>query len=350
MVNRAKRSGTRLPRSALPLLMSVLLLSAGPARSGDVLELYGDENVGTAGAQFLRLPVGARAVGLGRAYVACAVDGPAAFWNPAGIMRTPGLGNLFFSHVAYAADIDLEYAAYSWRRQNFGFALAGSMLRSGEIPRTDELHQEGTGGTFNANQFVLSASVAKSMTDRFSLGGTAKLYQENLDEFEVRGLLMDLGVLYYTGLGDLRVGFAVRNFGPDLQPGGTPPSLGPGYATPLEFQSFQAPTSGSFGLAYTWRLGSGTTLLTTSDFHHPTDASESFRAGAELGLAERLLLRGGFETNRLEGGLGAGFGVNLARDEWRIRLDYAVSDMGAFGTIHYLSLDLSPLPDGRRRR
>ncbi len=345
MVNRAMRTVT-----GLPLLVSALLLLAGPVRAGSVLELYGDENVGTAGAQFLRLPVGARAVGLGRAYVACAVDGPAAFWNPAGIMRTPGLGNLFFSHVAYAADIDLEYAAYTWRRQNFGFALTGSMLRSGEIPRTDELHQEGTGDTFNANQFVLSASVAKSMTDRFSLGGTAKLYQENLDEFEVRGLLMDLGVLYYTGLGDLRVGFAVRNFGPDLQPGGTPPPLGPGYATPLEFQSFQAPTSGSFGLAYTWRLGERTTLLTTSDFHHPTDASESFRAGAELGLAERLLLRGGFETNRFEGGLGAGFGVNLARDEWRIRLDYAVSDMGAFGTIHYLSIDLSPLPDGRRRR
>lgn len=345
MVSRAMRSAT-----GLPLLVSALLLLAGPARAGSMLELYGDENVGTAGAQFLRLPVGARAVGLGRAYVACAIDGPAAFWNPAGLMRTPGLGNLFFSHVAYAADIDLEYAAYSWRRQNFGFALTGSMLRSGEILRTDELHQEGTGETFNANQFVLSASVAKSMTDRFSLGGTAKLYQENLDEFEVRGLLMDLGVLYYTGLGDLRVGFAVRNFGPDLQPGGTPPSLGPGYATPLEFQSFQAPTSGSFGLAYTWRLGGRTTLLTTSDFHHPTDASESFRAGAELGLAERLLLRGGFETNRLEGGLGAGFGVNLARDEWRIRLDYAVSDMGAFGTIHYLSIDLSPLPDGRRRR
>jgi hypothetical protein len=345
MVTRAGSTGVRT-------LAAMLLLSAlaGSARAGDVLEFYGDENVGTAGAQFLRLPVGARAVGLGRAYVACAVDGPAAFWNPAGLMRTPGLSNLFFSHVAYAADIDLEYASCSWRRQNFGFALSGSMLRSGEIPRTDEFHQEGTGDTFNANQFVLSASVAKAMTDRFSLGGTAKIYQENLDEFEVRGLLMDLGVLYYTGLGDMRVGFAVRNFGPDLRPGGRPPPLGPGYATPLEFQSFQAPTSGSFGLAYTWRLGSATTLLTTSDFHHPTDASESFRAGAELGLAERLLLRGGFETNRVEGGLGAGFGVNLARDQWRIRLDYAVSDMGAFGTIHHLSIDLSPLPDGRRRR
>ena len=340
-----------LSAMARPLGSALLLLAlAGSPAAGDVLELYGDENVGTAGAQFLRLPVGARAVGLGRAYVACAVDGPAAFWNPAGIMRTPGLANLFFSHVAYAADIDLEYASYSWRRQNYGFAFSGSMLRSGEIRRTDELHQEGTGDTFNANQFALAASVAKAMTDRFSLGGTAKVYQENLDDYEVRGLLMDLGALYYTGLGDLRVGFAVRNFGPDLKPGGRPPSAGPGYAAPLEFQSFQAPTSGSFGLAYTWRLGERTTLLTTSDFHHPTDASESFRGGAELGLAERLLLRGGYETNRAEGGLAAGFGVNLARDQWRIRLDYAVSDMGAFGTIHHVSIDLSPLPDGRRRR
>jgi hypothetical protein len=341
----------RTTSAARSLAAALLVLALGAAaRGGDVLGFYGEENVGTAGAQFLRLPVGARAVGLGRAYVACAVDGPAAFWNPAGIMRTPGLHNLFFSHVAYAAGIDLEYASCHWRRQNYGFAVSGAMLRSGEIPRTDELHQEGTGLTFNANQFVLSASVAKAMTDRFSLGGTVKLFQENLDQFEARGVLMDLGVLYYTGLGDMRVGFAVRNFGSDLRPNGEPPSLGDEFVTPHEFQSYQAPTSGSFGLAYTWRLGGRTTLLTTSDFHHPTDASESFRTGAELGLADRLLLRGGFETNRTEGGLGAGFGVNLARDEWRIRLDYAISDMGAFGTIHHLSIDLSPLPDGRRRR
>ena len=59
------------------------------------------------------------------------------------------------------------------------------------------------------------------MTDRFSLGGTVKYYQENLDEFQIKALLADLGILYYVGIGDLRIGFAVRNFGSDLKPGGS---------------------------------------------------------------------------------------------------------------------------------
>jgi hypothetical protein len=336
-----------------PRLLSLLLLAtlaAAPACGQGILDLYGEENVGTAGAQFLRIPVGARAVALGQAYVACAQDGPTAFWNPAGLMRTPGRRNLFFSHTEYTAGIDLEHASYSWRRQNFGFAVTGAMLRSGDILRTDEFHREGTDQTFNANQFVLGFSLARAMTDRFSAGLSAKYYQENLDEFTARSVLMDLGVLYFVGLGDLRVGFAVRNFGPDIRPGGTPPPVGGFYSTPSEFQSFSAPTSGSFGVAYTWSLGESTGLMTTFDFHHPTDFSESFRIGAELDLGGRLLLRLGQETNRDAGGFAAGFGVPVVSDGWEFHLDYALSDMGNFGTMHYVSIDLSPLWHSGRAR
>jgi len=291
----------------------------------------------------LRVPVGARAVALGQAYTACATDGSAPFWNPAGLMRAPGRRNLFFAHDDYAAGIDLEYAAYHWHGQNFAYGLSAGMLVSGDIPRTTELHQEGTGQTFTANQYVLGFSVARAMTDRFSFGGTVKYFQENLDEFTTRGALFDVGILYFVGVGDLRVGFTVHDIGPDLKPGGTPPELGNGYEPPAEFQSYAAPTAGSFGMAYTWRLGEHTDLLTTTDFHHPTDYSESFRLGMELELNRRLALRGGYETNRDQGGLAAGFGVRLARDLWDIRVDYALRDMGDFGTVHQISLDLSPL-------
>ncbi len=343
------RDFVRRPGRWFTLLLACALLSASAAaRAGGILDLYGGENVGTAGAQFLRIPVGARAIALGQSYVANAFDGATTFWNPAGIMRAESRRNLFFCHTEYAVDIDLEFASYHWHRQNFGFGFSAGMLRSGEIPRTDEFHQEGTGHTFRADQYQLGFSVARAMTDRFSFGFTGRYYQENLDEFVVRSVLMDLGVLYFVGVGDLRVGFAVRNFGPEMRPDGTPPPIGPGYTASSEFQSFSAPTSGSFGVAYTWRLAPQVDLLTTTDFHHPTDYSESFRTGLELGLAERLYLRGGFETNRDEGGLAAGFGVQLARDGWNVRLDYAMSDMGAFGTIHHLSLDLAPLRRARR--
>ncbi len=324
-------------------------LAAAPAGAGDILALYGDENVGTAGAQFLRLPVGARATAMGQAFVAVATDASSIFWNPAGLLRTPARRSAFLSHTEYAAGIDLDHAAWHWRGQNFAYGILGGMLRSGEIPRTTEMHQEGTGQTFRADQYFLGLTLARAMTDRFSLGGSVKYYQENLDEFEVRSVLMDLGILYFVGYGDLRVGFAVRNFGPDLTPGGTPPALPEGFRQTESFQSFPAPTSGSFGVAHTLGLAEKVGLLLAADFNHPSDYSESFRVGGELGLDGRLFARAGFETNRDEGGFAAGFGVRAGTESFDLRVDYALRDMGNFGTMHHVSVDVYPLI-GRKPR
>jgi len=322
---------------------------AGAARAGDALRLYGDENVGTAAGQFLKIPVGARPIGLGRAYVACAIDGPVAFWNPAGLLRTPGRHNAFFNHTEWAAGIDLDHAAYQWRTQSFGYAVSAAMLRSGEIPRTTEMHVEGTGDTFRADQYLLGFSLARAMTDRFSIGVRAKYFQENLDEWEIRSVLFDLGILYLVGVGDLRVGFSVRNFGPELQAGGTPP-VREGYAGQSAVQKHPAPTEGAFGLAYTWDLTPRLDLMTTADFNHPSDAQESFRVGTEFGLNRLLYLRTGYETGRDEGGFAAGFGLQLQRKQLLWRVDYGYSDMGAFGAMHYISLELSPLWAKERTR
>ena len=75
----------------------------------------------------------------------------------------------------------------------------------------------------------------------------------------------------------------------------------------------------------------------------------------ELGLRERFFLRGGFETSRDEGGLSGGFGVHLGRKGFQLKIDYAYNDLGNFGGIHYISVDLHPLfrlkdPDAWRRR
>ena len=339
--------------AAARILTGLLLVScilAPMARAGEIIALYGDENVGTSGAIFLRLPVGARAVAMGQAYTAGATDGSAPFWNPAGMQSTIGRRSIMVSHTEYAADIDLEYAACHWRRQNFAFGLFGGSLRSGDIPRTTELHQEGTGQFFSANQYLFGLAVTRSMTDRLAIGGTLKYFQENLDEFTVRSALMDLGVLYYIGIGDLRLGFSVRNFGPDMKPDGTPPEIGGDYTSPSDFQSYSAPTSGSFGMAFTLPVSSRIGLLSSVDFHHPSDYSESFRLGEELALDDMFFLRAGYETNRLEGGLAAGFGVAVERDGFRVRLDYAMRDMGSFGMIHNISVDLVPLTDRGRKR
>lgn len=326
-----------------------------PAGASDALTLYGEENAGTAGAQFLRVPVGARAVALGKAFTAMASDGSALYWNPAGIMRTPGRTNYFASHSEYTAGIDLDYLSFHRRGQNYGYGLTLGVLRSGDILRTDEYHQQGTGQYFNANQFVIGASLARAMTDRFSVGGTLKYYQENLDEYQLTSVLADLGILYFVGLGDTRIGFAVKNFGGDLKPSGTPPAMPDGYVGSGDFQKFPAPTEGTFGAARTWHLSQKIGLVTTADFNHPSDNKESFRFGTELGMKKMLFLRAGYETGRAEKGWAAGFGLQLKRKKFLLRVDYAYTDMGAFGSIHHISVDLSPLvrpkdPESWRRK
>jgi hypothetical protein len=333
----------------LLVVAATLLAGWQGAHGQDVINLYGGENVGTAGAQFLRIPVGARAVSLGLANTSCTTDASCVFWNPAGILRSAASRNIFFSHTEYTTEIDLNYLAVHWRGQNFGYGISAGMLSSGEIPRTDEFHQEGTDATFRADQYFLGLSVARAMTDRFSVGGTIKYYQENLDEFVIRTYMLDLGILYFVGIKDLRIGFSVRNFGPDFRPGGSPPEIGPEYTQPDQFQRTSAPTVGSFGLAYTFGLASKLDLLTTMGFAHPSDYSESFRLGQELDIGELLFLRAGYETNRDVGGFAAGFGVRVTRSKFELRLDYGYSDMGNFGTIHHFSLDLLPLI-GRRPR
>ena len=46
---------------------------------------FGVSKVGTTAAQFLKIGVGARAIGMGGAFVAVADDATAIYWNPAGI-------------------------------------------------------------------------------------------------------------------------------------------------------------------------------------------------------------------------------------------------------------------------
>ena len=329
--------------TVLAAALCLALGNASTARAADLLRLFGEENSGTAGAQFLRIPVGARSMALGKAYTAMATDGSALYWNAAGIMRTPGRTNYFASHSQYTAGIDLDYLSFHRRGQNYGYGLSMGVLRSGDILRTDEFHQQGTGQYFNANQFFLGVTLGRAMTDRFSIGGTLKYYQENLDEYQVKAVLADLGILYLVGLGDLKVGFAVKNFGSDLKPGGTPPAMPDGYVASTDFQKFPAPTEGTFGAAKTWHLSKKIGLVTTADFNHPSGNKESFRFGTELGLREMLYLRGGYETSRVEGGWSAGFGLEFKKKTFLLRLDYAYVDMGAFGIIHHISMDLSPL-------
>ena len=64
------------------------------------------EKVGTFDGQFLKITVGARAAGMGNAFVAIADDATALYWNAAGIARIEtDKSQLSLNHAGWLADM-----------------------------------------------------------------------------------------------------------------------------------------------------------------------------------------------------------------------------------------------------
>ncbi|MFQ5770148.1 MAG: hypothetical protein ACE5HX_06410 [bacterium] len=91
---------------------------------------------GEYAAEFLRIGVGARALGMGGAYVALANDGTAVFWNPAGLAQINAL-QLSFTHAPMfngLAQHNFASAALKIAR-NTAIALSWIRLEVDDIPR-----------------------------------------------------------------------------------------------------------------------------------------------------------------------------------------------------------------------
>ncbi|MBI4218145.1 MAG: hypothetical protein HY610_03425, partial [Elusimicrobia bacterium] len=68
--------------------------------------------VGSSGAQFLKLPVSARAIGMGEAYGSVAEGAEAIYWNPAGLGREEGK-SVSVMHAVYFQNIYYDFVSYA---------------------------------------------------------------------------------------------------------------------------------------------------------------------------------------------------------------------------------------------
>ncbi|HXS81942.1 MAG TPA: UPF0164 family protein, partial [Methylomirabilota bacterium] len=101
-------SGELTAQLAIAVAAALLLAPASAHAQGSL----GGQRAGTSSATFLRIGVGARAVGMGETFVAVANDPSAIYWNPAGLASLQRR-ELAISHVQWPADIAYDHVTFT---------------------------------------------------------------------------------------------------------------------------------------------------------------------------------------------------------------------------------------------
>jgi len=323
-------------RSIVFLILILLFITS--ETKAQLFPVLGGQRVGISTAQFLKIGVGGRATALGDAFVAIANDASALYWNPAGLVQFEET-QVFFSHNEWVVEIDHDFIGivYHLDRSN-ALGVAVTSLNMQDMPVTTEFAPSGTGEYFGFSDIAIALSYSRKMTEQFSFGGTVRYIEETLDKLKMRGVMIDLGTYYWTGLGTTRFAVVVSNFGNQLAPDGDVVLVGKREKS--DWQSFSPPTIFRIGFAFEPYQTEEQKITTSIQLNHPNDNSENVVTGIEYNWRNIVYLRGGYKFNVDEQNYSFGAGFNVPISIADFTLDYAFSNFEKLGSSHRFSLVL----------
>ncbi|MBT3232805.1 MAG: PorV/PorQ family protein [Calditrichaeota bacterium] len=323
------------------------------------LVVYGQAKVGTAGVQFLKVGVSARAIGMG-SFTAVADDASALYFNPSGLVQLT-MPEGTFSYIQYPAElkfINIGGVFPLVLSDTPDGVITGSIigiqitsLFSDDMIETTPGNPYGTGRTFSASDLSAGVTYSQRLTKNFSVGATVKFLNERLADKSAFGWGADVGTFYTTGWRRINIGMVIQNFGPDMD---------------FERSPFPLPISFRFGASMiAWESGPYQLLL-AGEFVHPNDNLEEYVFGAELNVMKMISFRLGRKTNAWqratweeyqedrekdpfveyplmdEDGVpsldGVSFGLGLQLPEVGLTMDYAWAGLGTLGPVHRFTL------------
>ncbi len=320
------------------ILTFIFILIAFFDSKAQLFPQLGGQRAGISTAEFLKIGVGSRSASMGDAFVAIANDASALYWNPAGLVQF-NQDQVIFSHNKWVVDINHDFlgAVYHLDGTN-AFGVAVTSLSTQDMPVTTEFAPFGTGEYFSYGDLAFAVTYSRKMTDKFSFGGTVRYIEETLDKLKMRGVMIDLGTYYWTGLGSTRFAVTVSNFGNQLAPDGKVVLVGKREKS--YWQAFSPPTIFRIGFAFE-PYESGDNKITTSvQLNHPNDNSENISAGFEYSWKKIVFLRGGYLFNVPEQNYSFGFGVNVPIRIAYCEVDYSFTNFTLLGNAQRFSIIL----------
>jgi hypothetical protein len=295
--------------------------------------------------EFLNIPVGAKAVGMGGAFGPCADDPSAIYWNPAGLgsLKKPELAIAHSSLFSYIANHDFLSLVWPLSR-NSSIGLAWIRFGVDDIPRFSFNVGTLPEGTFGDNENAVLLSYGNSI-NRVSFGkpwiintgGSIKYIYNSLDDRTATGVGLDLGLLIKIDIDDWMAqrstsqpivgilpamvnkkrlgGIALSLVGDDI--GGTKIA----WNTRTNHSDVRI-TKLKYGLSYNNQINLIKSEITIA-WENSSEEYYRERLGAEIKYRKMIAFRTGWAQKR------ANFGAGLYI--WRFNIDYAYSahDLGS---------------------
>jgi len=300
----------------------------------------GPKKLAQTGFQFLSVGADARASAMGEAYTTIEGVASALFYNPAGMARTQNFVDVSANYTGWIADIK-HYAfslALSPVNGKYGvFGISVMAVDYGDLQGTMVWgNSQGYIDTevFQPRAFAIGLGYARSLTDKFSVGGQIKQVAQDLgksvipDE-EVRkniasAIAFDFGTIYRTGFKSLAFGMSVRNFSDEIK---------------FEKEGFQLPLTFRIGVAadvldYFMENHEQHAVLLSLDAAHPRSYPEYINVGSEYRFMNLFALRMGFVSDQADYGLTYGFGVN----SFGLTIDYSYTPFDVFESVHRFTM------------
>jgi hypothetical protein len=334
--------------------------------------------VGTRGANFLRITPTARSRALGEPGVALLDGASSIYFNPGAAALIDGLSvSASASQMFGPKGIEHAYVAAVFPMSWVGVMGAHAvMLNSGNLNPTREITPYGAdplrGDFMEWRSLAVGLTAARRITDRLAMGATGKLVEEGIDFARARWVAMDVGLVFETGVYGLRLGMAIQHIGGDSR------FEGPGiYATverehriftdailgttvpfrydtervvlPTTFRmGVEAPVYGS-STALLGGLGGDHMLNLLGEVTDGFDTSVESRWGAEYAFREMVFVRAGrhiVADDRRPGGWGLdgysiGGGIRLPVFlGQRVALDYAFAAQGILDNVQTITIQV----------
>lgn len=307
-------------------------------------------NLGTSGAQFLEIPVGARAASLGGAFVGITDDVSSVFWNPAGAANIKST-SANFSYMRWFEMFDFNSVAVGFNVQDIGtFSVSAIIFTMDKTEITTELEPNGTGRFYDAKDLALGITYSKFLTDRFAFGITAKYISQIIWNETASGLAFDVGTQYRLDWQNLTISMSMRNFGADLKFDGEDlnvvydksSNLPKNRLTPARLVTDEYP------LPLVFQVGVNIDFVTTDIFSmraeidavHPNDNRERINVGTELSFFDRVFLRGGYRFNYDDEDLVFGAGAAVPFKDTIVKFDYSYGLNNVLPDVHRISLGI----------